>query len=121
MADIQFRCPYCGKVTRPYERYCDFCERDISKVRDKMEKEKREGACFIATAAYGTPFAREIDVLRDWRDNSLKKNFLGVLFVKVYYKISPPIARFIARRGKLRKLVRVILKPMVRVLRKYYK
>ncbi|MBW2983900.1 hypothetical protein KY361_02195 [Candidatus Woesearchaeota archaeon] len=116
--DIKFRCPYCGKLTRPHERYCDFCEQDLSKVRDKLEAEGREKACFIATAAYGTPFAREIDVLRDWRDNSLNTNFFGSLFVKVYYKVSPPIARFIAKRKKLRKLVRIILKPIISIIRK---
>ena len=118
MADIQFRCPYCGKLTRPYERYCDFCDRDISKVRDKAEAEKRDKACFIATAAYGTPFAKEIDVLRNWRDESLKASFLGSLFVKIYYKMSPPVAKFISRREKLRKLVRIILKPVIRIIRK---
>ncbi|UCH12656.1 MAG: hypothetical protein JSW18_01540 [Candidatus Omnitrophota bacterium] len=121
MAEERFRCPYCGKLTRPYERYCDFCEHDISKFKDKLEKEEREKACFIATAAYGTPFAKEIDVLRDWRDNTLSKNFFGVLFVKFYYKISPPIARFISKRRILRKLVRIVLKSFVMVLRKSYK
>ena len=42
-------------------------------------------ACFIATATYGTPFAREINVLRLWRDNFLQTSSLGRLFIKVYY------------------------------------
>lgn len=118
MAEEEFRCPYCGKLTHLHERYCAFCEQDLSKFRDKMEKEERSKACFIATAAYGTPFAKEIDVLRDWRDKSLKTNFLGKAFVNIYYTLSPPIARFIARRKGLRKIVRLVLKPVVGFLRK---
>ncbi|MBW2980746.1 hypothetical protein KY360_05000 [Candidatus Woesearchaeota archaeon] len=115
MAQDDFRCPYCGKLTHLYERHCAFCEHDLTEYRDKLEKKER--GCFIATAAYGTPFAQEIDVLRDWRDNSLSKNFLGVLFVKFYYRISPPIARFISKREKLRRLVRIVLKPVIKIIK----
>lgn len=34
------KCPYCGRELREHERYCDFCEQDISKVVDKAEKPK---------------------------------------------------------------------------------
>jgi hypothetical protein len=76
------------------------------------------GGCFIATAAYGTPLAPEINVLRNWRDNSLSKTWFGRLFVKVYYNTSPPIARFIAKRESLKRLVRGCLKPMIRQLKR---
>ena len=32
------KCPYCGRTLREHERYCDFCEEDISKVVDEAEK-----------------------------------------------------------------------------------
>ncbi len=35
------------------------------------------GGCFVATAAYGTPLASEIDPLRIWRDGMLLDNALG--------------------------------------------
>lgn len=74
--------------------------------------------CFIATAAYGTPFAQEINILRNWRDNSLSKNLFGKIFIKVYYKISPPIADYIKNKNKIRKMIRMILKPLVNHLNK---
>ena len=77
-------------------------------------------ACFIATAAYGTPFALEIDILRYWRDKSLKSNYIGNLFVRFYYLFSPPIADFIRKRDYLRKLVRKFLNPFVKYLSKKY-
>ena len=72
--------------------------------------------CFIATAAYGTPFAKEIEILRWWRDSSLKVTRAGEIFVLAYYKISPPIARFISKKPVLKWLVRVLLSPLIKLL-----
>ena len=65
--------------------------------------------CFIATAAYGTPSAEQIDVLREFRDSVLLESTAGSLFVSLYYQLSPPIADFIAGNGMLRTLVREFL------------
>lgn len=54
--------------------------------------------CFIATAAYGTPQAKEIDQLRDFRDTVLLQSTVGTLFVKLYYRLSPPVADWISRK-----------------------
>jgi len=65
--------------------------------------------CFIATAAYGTPTAQQIDVLREFRDVVLLESPVGSKFVVLYYWLSPPIADFIARSDLLRTLVRQLL------------
>jgi len=67
------------------------------------------GGCFIATAAYGTPTAKEIDVLREFRDVVLIKSTIGSEFVALYYRFSPPVAEFIAGHELLRTLVRELL------------
>jgi hypothetical protein len=75
------------------------------------------GYCFIATAAYGTETAAELDILRDFRDQVLLKNALGSLFVEAYYKVSPPVADFIAKHDFLRAVVRVVLiDPVVNLM-----
>lgn len=65
--------------------------------------------CYIATATYGTPMHADIQRLRDWRDNTLKRNPVGRAFVRFYYATSPPIADFIRPRNWLRAIFRAII------------
>ena len=75
------------------------------------------GFCFIATAAYGTDTAQQLDILREFRDTVLLPNSLGAKFVSLYYRISPPIASFISRHEALRAVVRVgFVDPIVKIL-----
>jgi len=83
----------------------------------KISEEKLSGPCFIATAAYGTPFAKDINVLRKWRDMSLMTNPFGKFFVSLYYKTSPPIAFLVSKSEELKKIVRCMLKPFIKYLR----
>jgi hypothetical protein len=69
--------------------------------------------CFIATAAYGTPMAEEIQILREFRDEYLLTNALGQALVNVYYRVSPPIAEFITEHPSLKPIVRAELVPAV--------
>jgi alpha-tubulin suppressor-like RCC1 family protein len=71
------------------------------------------GNCFIATAAYGTPMAGEIEILREFRDEYMLTNPLGRAFVDFYYKVSPPIAEFITEHPSLKPIVRTGLLPFV--------
>lgn len=75
-----------------------------------------ETGCFIATAAYGTPFDRDIDALRSFRDRYLLPTAPGREMVELYYRWSPPAAAVIGRDADLRRLVRNVLSPVVRLL-----
>jgi len=76
------------------------------------------GYCFIATAAYGTETAAELDILRDFRDQVLLENALGSRFVEAYYRLSPPVADFITKNDFLRAVVReVLIDPVVNLLK----
>jgi hypothetical protein len=75
------------------------------------------GGCFIATAAYGTSIARQIDVLREFRDVVLLESTTGSQFVALYYRLSPPVADFISANSFLRTLVReLVVDPIVWVV-----
>ncbi|MBN1856264.1 MAG: hypothetical protein JW846_04850 [Dehalococcoidia bacterium] len=73
--------------------------------------------CFIATAAYGTKSAVEIDVLRDFRDEVMMRTTAGRDLVGFYYEASPPIADFIRSHEVLRTIVREgVIDPIVRLV-----
>lgn len=71
------------------------------------------GGCFIATAAYGSLLEPHVRLLRKFRDRFLLTNGPGKIFVKNYYRYSPPAAHFISRHAVLRALVCILLLPLV--------
>ena len=75
------------------------------------------GGCFIATAAYGTSTAKEINILREFRDEVLMENSLGKELVAFYYAVSPPLANIISEHELLRTFVRdIIIDPIVMII-----
>lgn len=77
-------------------------------------KLKTPALCFIATASHGRD-SSEVGLLCDFRDKCLLTNPIGTAFVNAYYKLSPPIAEFIADSEPLKAAVRVALKPLVAI------
>ncbi len=71
------------------------------------------GPCFIATAAYGTPLAVDINTLRALRDTVLLTSTVGTAFVEGYYHVSPYVADFVAKSPLLASMVRVALVPVI--------
>lgn len=71
------------------------------------------GNCFIATAAYGTPLAEDIDILRAFRDQHLLTNAVGQVFTDTYYRLSPPVADLISRNQILGTLARATLSLLI--------
>lgn len=71
------------------------------------------GGCFIATAAYGSPLAAELDALRRLRDTGLLRHAGGSAFVDSYYRLSPPLAAWIAGRPHARAAARTLLTPLL--------
>lgn len=55
-------------------------------------KPKKDGWCFISTAAYGTSLAPKLDLLRWYRDNVLLKSNIGRESLEFYFRYSPNIA-----------------------------
>ena len=78
-------------------------------VSGRRQEAEKGLECFIATAAYGTSSAAEIEVLRSFRDEVLLCSRAGRDLVAFYYEASPPLARYISEREWLRAFVRELL------------
>lgn len=73
--------------------------------------------CFIATATYGSELSPEVQLLRNFRDNSLAKSKVGSSFLIVfnawYYSFSPTVATYISTHEIVRTGMRVVLYPLI--------
>jgi hypothetical protein len=67
----------------------------------------KKAGCFIATAVYDSVAAPEVVFLQGFRDEVLLKKFIGRIFVHIYYRISPPIAKIIPRHSILKQFLKV--------------
>lgn len=90
---------------------------DDSIIPDRDTEKAGEGMCFIATAAYGSPIAKEVAALSRVRDKYLLTNSLGRSLVSFYYRYGPKPARFISKYPLLKNMVRFGLYPLVIVSR----
>jgi len=71
------------------------------------------GGCFIATAAFGSPLAGQVQILRQFRDLYLMTNDFGRQFVSWYYRNGPEAANYIKDKPLLKAAVRVALYPLI--------
>lgn len=91
----------------PYQQ-CDFGPLGVD-----LGSGSSMGACFVATAAYGSAMHPRVVELRHFRDQVLMKSSAGRAFVAFYYRHSPPVARYIAERPAARAAARIALWPVV--------
>lgn len=76
------------------------------------------GGCYVATAVYGSYDCPEVWTLRRYRDNYLSKYWIGKLFVKAYYSVSPWLVRYFGKKEWFKKMWRFWLDKMVSRLQK---
>ena len=75
--------------------------------------------CFVATAAYGSTMANDVDMLRHFRDALLTKTVIGELAVEAYYTFSPAVSGVVSESEVLRATARGVLDPLVRWVRAF--
>ena len=75
------------------------------------------GGCLIATAAYGSEMAPQVQLLREIRDNQLLNTESGTSFMNtfndVYYSFSPTIADMERESPMFKEVVKISLTPML--------
>lgn len=102
---------------RPYDN-C-FNRAPIATTRFRtLERDTAEvDACFIATAAYGSLMANDVELLRHFRDRALGSSVLGQLGISAYYTFGPTIAGFVGESDLLRASARAALSPLIEAVR----
>jgi hypothetical protein len=70
-------------------------------------------SCFIATAAFGSSMAPEVESFRQFRNHFLLSNPVGKAFVRFYYAHSPYYANLIAESEVAKAVVRAALWPLL--------
>jgi len=82
--------------------------------------EQKGGGCLIATAAYGTELAPQVQFLREIRDNTVMSTASGTAFMtgfnQLYYSFSPTIADMERENPMFQEIVRAFITPMVSTL-----
>jgi hypothetical protein len=78
----------------------------------QLAAQASDGRCFVATALWGSSDPRTL-ALRACRDSWLLKKRWGLAAVRLYYRLSPSIARTVARRPCLRVLLDFTLSAFV--------
>lgn len=107
------------QATALLEKAAELNPRDID-IQNNL-KAIKTSQCVVATAAFGSPLASEVHILRWWRDEILKASKIGNLAVSIYYFISPPIAKFVAKHSFARTVTKLCLYPIIRQVKKYKK
>lgn len=105
------------------EKVVEFCRRFDEEYRQlHPPPPPPSGPCFIATAAFGSALAPEVQFLREVRDNVLRKTRWGHQFFEsywsYYYQFSPQLAEHMRADPELNQLVRwSIVTPIINYLK----
>jgi hypothetical protein len=99
--------PTCGKGTELVNGMCQVITDD-------------DGGCLIATAAYGTELAPQVQFLREIRDNTVMSTASGTAFMSgfntLYYSFAPSIADMERENPMFKETVRAFITPMISTL-----
>ena len=81
-----------------------------------LEK-SNDGGCLIATAAFGSELAPQVQLLREIRDNTILQTESGSTFMagfnQFYYSFSPAVADYERENPIFKEAVRVALTPLL--------
>jgi hypothetical protein len=89
-----------------------------AEVSETSEKNNEEGGgCLIATAAFGSEMAPQVQFLREIRDGTVMSTQSGTAFMtgfnQFYYSFSPAVADYERENPIFKEAVKVTLTPML--------
>jgi hypothetical protein len=86
-------------------------------ISDSIINSKDGGGCLIATAAFGSEMAPQVQFLRELRDNTVLSTQSGTSFMtgfnQFYYSFSPYVADYERENPVFKEAVKVSLTPLL--------
>ena len=86
-------------------------------MTSQSSEEKKGGGCLIATAAFGSEMAPQVQFLREIRDNKVLQTESGSAFMtgfnQFYYSFSPAVADYERENPAFKETVKLALTPML--------
>ncbi|MEC4849051.1 MAG: peptidylprolyl isomerase [Nitrosarchaeum sp.] len=94
--------------------------KEIKSASASVETDEKGGGCLIATAAYGSELAPQIQLLREIRDNTILSTQFGTTFMtgfnQFYYSFSPIVADLERENPVFKEVVKLAITPMLSTL-----
>jgi len=89
-------------------------------TKEQEPTESKDSGCLIATAAYGSEMAPQVQLLREIRDNALLKTSSGTSFMagfnSIYYSFSPTVAAWERQNPVFKEAVKITITPLISTL-----
>jgi len=102
--DMESSQPVCGPGTVLKNNVC-------------VAEQQSGGGCLIATAAFGSEMAPQVQFLREIRDNTVLQTQSGSTFMtgfnQLYYSFSPAIADYERENPAFKETVKIAITPML--------
>ena len=84
---------------------------------NEIDETKNSGGCLIATAAFGSELAPQVQFLREIRDNTVLQTESGFTFMtgfnQFYYSFSPTIAEYERENIAFKEFVKLTVTPLL--------
>jgi len=76
--------------------------------------------CLIVTATFGSPLASEVQLVRNFRDDSIAKSYTGSRFMPGfnawYYSFSPQVSMYIREHPVVKPVMQVLITPVLDIV-----
>ena len=109
--------PVIVEVAEPEPEPEPMCGEGTILQDGKCVAEEKGGGCLIATAAYGSEMAPQVQFLRELRDNTVLQTHSGTTFMtsfnQFYYSFSPVVADYERENPVFKEAVKLTLTPLL--------
>jgi len=109
-------CRYSSQQTQQTQQQTQQTQQQTQQTQQTQQQPKG-GGCLIATAAFGSEMAPQVQFLRELRDNTVLQTESGSAFMtgfnQFYYSFSPAIADYERENPAFKEAVKLTLTPLL--------